>query len=518
MTRLMNTTDRAWQPSARRWSKPTLGLALALLVAALLRFWALGQGIPFSVGPDEPEVMERAVRMMKTGDLNPHFFDYPALYMYVQAAVAAFTFVVGAVQGRWSSLAQAPTEAFYLWGRAITALLGTGTVWLLYRAGLRWGERTGLLAAVMLAVMPLHVRESHYALTDVPMTLFVVLTLLLSLRARERQTMWAFAAAGAAAGLAGAMKYNGVIAVLMPLLASLMTPAAWRVRVQTAALTLAAMAAAFLLAAPYTFLDLPNFLNQFARLSSEYRTPASAGDMMGLSYLKHLRIALGLPGGLLAIAGLAIGLGQIIRGPDRLKWAIAIAFPLAYFRFISNQTIVYGRYLLPIVPFLSLLAAIAVVCAVAWLRERSLPGRVQNAAILGIALAAVAIPAYTAISWDSDAARRWTSQLAYEWIRREVPAGAAIRLEGSLAIKLPAYRTTYAKQLRFDDPGMYARSGIQYLVASSQCYGPYLEDPQRYSEEYRDYQRIFSETEEIARFTPSRDHPGPELRVLKVKP
>ena len=41
-----------------------------------------------ALGVDEPEVMERAVRMMKTGDFNPHFFDYPSLYMYVQAVVA----------------------------------------------------------------------------------------------------------------------------------------------------------------------------------------------------------------------------------------------------------------------------------------------------------------------------------------------------------------------------------------------------------------------------------------------
>ena len=38
-------------------------------------------------------------------------------------------------------------------------------------------------------------------------------------------------------------------------------------------------------------------------------------------------------------------------------------FPLVYFRFISNQNIFYGRYLLPLLPFLSLLAAAAVVVA-----------------------------------------------------------------------------------------------------------------------------------------------------------
>ena len=39
--------------------------------------------------------------------------------------------------------------------------------------------------------MPLHVRESHYVLTDVPVTFFVTLTLLLSLRAHERATLGA---------------------------------------------------------------------------------------------------------------------------------------------------------------------------------------------------------------------------------------------------------------------------------------------------------------------------------------
>src|SRR6188472_3344417 len=130
-----------------RWRMPAslsqtrTGLAAALIAAALLRFWALPQGIPFGVQVDEPEVLLRAVRMMKTGDLNPHFFDYPSLYMYLQALVAVVRFLVGAMQGQWAGLAQAPPEAFYLWGRAVTATLGTATVWILYHAALRWGRR-----------------------------------------------------------------------------------------------------------------------------------------------------------------------------------------------------------------------------------------------------------------------------------------------------------------------------------------------------------------------------------------
>ena len=163
-------------------------------------------------------------------------------------------------------------------------------------------------------------------------------------------------------------------------------------------------------------------------------------------------------------------------GPERLKWMLAIVFPLVYFWFVSNQNIVFGRYLLPLIPFLSLLAAAAVVWIVGWLRQIRLPRQVRNVATVALTLAAIAPPAYTAIGYDANAAKVWTTQQAYEWIRRELPAGTTIRLEGSLAIKLPAtYRTSYVKQLRLDGVEFYAGTGIQYLVASSQCYGRLLQ-------------------------------------------
>jgi 4-amino-4-deoxy-L-arabinose transferase-like glycosyltransferase len=485
----------------------------------LLRFWALSQGISFSLGVDEPEIMERAVRMMKTGDLNPHFFDYPTLYMYVQAIVAVARFLVGAMSGQWSALAQATTDNFYLWGRAVTAILGTATVWIVYRIGMRWSGRTALLAAALLAVMPMHVRESHYVLTDVPATFFVMLTCLLSLRAHERATIAAFAAAGAAAGLAGATKYNGVLALLMPLIACVMTPAIRPSRVGAVLATVGGMLAAFLLAAPYTFLDLPQFLNQFARLSSEYKSPAITNEPIWIIYLKYLRIALDWPGSILVLLGMIGGIVRVAIGPDRLKWTLVTAFPLVYLKFLSGQNIFFGRYLLPLIPFLSLLAAALIVWLVTRLHKMPLARRVRNLATIALTLVAIAPPAYTAIGYNANAAKTWTNELAYHWIVGQLPRGTTIRLEGSLAIKLPRdYQASYVKQLRLDGGKPYAGSGIQYLVASSQCYGPYLGAPSQFPSEYADYQRIFAQTEEVARFMPSADHPGPELLILRVKP
>ena len=498
-------------------SPPRIWLWLALLAAAMLRFWALPQGVPFSPGVDEPEVMERAVRMMKTADFNPHFFDYPSLYMYVQAAVAVLRFTFGAMRGLWGGLAQAPTEEFYVWGRAVTAILGTATVWVVYHAGRRWSGRTALLSAVLLAVMPLHVRESHYVLTDVPATFLVMLTFLFSLRAHEQRTAWAFALAGAAAGLAGATKYNGVLAVLMPLIACVMTPA----RPSRAIATLcifAAMVAAFLAAAPYTMLALPTFLNSFARLSSEYRAPPVTPEPIWLIYLKHLRIALYWPGSLIVMAGIVLGFRRLWTGPDRLKWALVTLFPLAYFRFISGQNIFYGRYLLPLVPFLSIMAGAAVVWIVGRLRHLQIPPRTRSVAVVVLILSVIAPPAYTSIGYDAGAAKVWTTEQAYNWIRRELPAGSHIQLEGSLAIKLPTtFRATYVKQLRLSGVEFYKDTDIDYLVASSQCFGDYFQNPDKTPAEYAEYQRIFAQTEEVARFQPTDEHPGSELIILKVK-
>jgi 4-amino-4-deoxy-L-arabinose transferase-like glycosyltransferase len=500
-----------------RHDPPQLGLVLALIAAAMLRFWALPSGVPFAVQIDEPEVMERAVRMMRTGDFGPHFFDYPALYMYVQAVASVARFLIGAMRGEWASLAQASTEHFYVWGRAVTAALGTATVWLVYRAGMRWGERTALLAAVMLAVMPLHVRESHFTLTDVPTTFLVMLTFLLSLRAYERATLRAFLLAAAAAGLAGATKYNGGIAVVLPLLACAMTPALERSRIGTMAWIVVAMVGAFLVAAPYTLIDLPTFLNQFARLSSEYRKPGFTGDPVWMVYLKHLRIALQWPGSILVVAGLGLGVYRVLFGPARMKWVLAVAFPLVYFRFVSNQSIVYARYLLPLVPFLSLLAAAAVVWTVDRMRRRQLPPWVRNAVTVVLTLLAIAPPAYTSIRFDANAARVWTTQLAYEWVRDRLPPRTIVWSETRAFLLPPAVAAHYVKELRLDGVTDYASSDIEYLVASSQNFGSYYTNCEQFRSECADYEAIFRQTEEVARFTPSSDHPGPEIRVLKVK-
>ena len=493
-----------------------------IVVAAVLRFWALGAGIPYSIGVDEPELMNRAVQMMRSGDFNPRFFDYPGLYIHMQLVVASIRFLFGATTGQWQSLNQVTPTDFYLWGRAITALMGTATVVLVYLIGMRWGTRYAALSAGLLAVMPIHVRESHYILTDVPATFFVTLTFLLSLRANEQERAQAFAVAGAAAGLAAATKYPGALALLLPLLAVWMTPGTRPSRLVATGATLGAFLATFLIAAPYTVLDLPGFLNGYARLAGYYNRRELA-EAAGVTYLKHLRNALHWPAFLMVLAGLVLGIVRAARGPGRVRWTLAVVFPVVYFWLISRQTLVFGRYLIPLIPFVCVLAASAVVSGVSLLRRFDIPRAPRTALIAGLTVAALLPPAIQAVSFNMMIMRTSTVEQAHEWILENIPAGSKIAIETRVLVLEPqAYKTTNVPRLVMDfrGPGAYQEyvsQGFQYVVASSQAFGPPLSAPHENTELYKAYMNLFEQSRELIRFAPDDSHPGPEIRIFALK-
>jgi hypothetical protein len=507
-----------------RWS--TLLLTIIIISAAALRFWALGHGIPFGLGVDEPEILERAVNMMKSGSPHPRFFDYPSLYIYIQAVTACLRFLAGAVGGTWASLDQANAAEFYVWGRAATATFGVATVWIVYRIGLWWSVPHALLAAALLAVFPLHVRESHYVLTDVPLTFFVSLTMLLSLYAHHRGTLSSFAWAGVASGLAIATKYNGALALVLPLLACLTTATGHRPRILLALGAVGCAVLTFLAGAPYSLLDLPAFLNGFARLSSEYRNLPGHLEPGWSLYLKHLKLALSWPAFLLLGAGLTLGLVRLLRRSERMRWASVTLFPLLYFLFVADQKLIFARYLLPILPAICILIGAAVLACGDLLRRYRLAPRVQLAAVALLAAVAIVPPTLQAVRYDQMIARRSTIEQAYGWIQANLPKGARIAIETRALLLAPAdYNTSNFPQLISDhvthgarEYETYLEEGYDYLVASSQAYGSIFDAPQKAVQQYAAYRRIFDQSTEIQRFVPSRQHPGPEIRIFKLRP
>src|SRR5581483_8574119 len=165
-------------------------LIALVLGGAALRFVPIWFGLPFDrARPDEETALGHALAIV-AGDANPHFFHWPSLTFYLFAAGLA-------------AAPHASVDAQFLIARGIVAAAGTATIAVLY-ALVRDSadDATALVAAGLLAVAPLHVRESHFAMTDVVMTLLLTVALAIYVRARERPAWCAAAGAAALAVLA----------------------------------------------------------------------------------------------------------------------------------------------------------------------------------------------------------------------------------------------------------------------------------------------------------------------------
>jgi 4-amino-4-deoxy-L-arabinose transferase-like glycosyltransferase len=361
------------------------------------------------------------------------------------------------------------------------------------------------------------VRESHYALTDIPMTFFVTLTVLATLRAYEQRHAGAFAIAGVAAGLAIGIKYNAGLVLVAPLLAAWMTHPVRPSRLVAALATIAAAVVTFFIVSPYTILDLPGFLNGFARLMTSY-VPRDAGVLDGaLIYYKHLRNAFGWPSMMLLAAGVVLGVVRVVNGPGRVRWAVLLVFCGLFFWAIAGRHLIYGRYLLPIVPFACVFVAVAVISGVSLLRRFNIQRAVRKALIVGLTVMALLPPALGSTGFVRMISRTWTQSLAFAWIEAHVPPGSHVVIErADLVLPAAHYRADHVRFLTERSLEQYREAGVDYLIASSQAFGPALENPQQHRDLYHAYMRLFTEGREVARFTPASDRPGPELRVIEV--
>ena len=112
-----------------------------------------------------------------------------------------------------------------------------------------------------------------------------------------------------------------------------------------------------------------------------------------------------------------------------------------------------------------------------------------------------------------------TVRQSYQWIMANLPGDATVVIEcRNLVAPTRSFKGTNVRQLRDRTYEDYVAQGVDYLVASSQCYGPYLESPQKFPREYGEYRALFSRMREVARFTPPRGYPWPEMVIYKVEP
>ncbi len=447
-------------------SRPEHWVLLGILACAFgVRAWYVSSGVPYAVGVDEPAIVDRALRILRTGDWNPHGFDYPSLVIYLQAAVTFGLLHVGALWGQGAERGL-DIGAVYEAGRLVAALLGTATVWLTYRLGKDLDSGVlGLVAAAQLAVFPMHVRESHFTLTDVPTTAFVTLALYLAVRALRERTVSAYGWAGCAAGLAAAAKYNGAVVAVAIGLAWLLNERSAPDRWRKALAALIAIIVAFVVTVPYVILDRPAFLKGFGaqvwRFSSEGGATPSVPPWQ--TYLIHLSLAwrFWLP---TAALGALIVLWQ---RRSLKSWFIPIGFVMAYFYVLATHRVVFGRYALPLLPGICLLAAVPVVELSRFVQRRLTLRFIAPAFVVLGTVTLTAAFASDSLAWLDQFRRPDTRTLAARWMVETLPWGTRLVVENGGPANLEHVGFNIAdnpNRLTQELLDSYRKTGIEYFV------------------------------------------------------
>ena len=348
-------------------------IILIIFFAFILRYFQLNIGLPYLYFWDEPLTASNALQMMKTGDYNPHFFKYGSLMIYLNLLIDQLYRIYLSLAGELTSVENIRIEAdtgwhwtishpnFYFWNRLLTATMGTATVFITYLISKticnRW---TGIISALFLSVLSIHIVHSGFVTMDAPVALFVSLVALFSILFLDQKKIIYFILSLICVGFATATKYNSGLTILLPI-ASLIWMS-YRDKISHQKFYWLALpclpAMTFLFIMPYAILDFPTFIKDVLHQINYYNTTGHPGATInpGWDYFSFQIRAfyqnIGLTGAIL----FAIGLAGTISRPALL---LILLFPASYLLFMSGMTVNFHRNFIQVYPFIAVFAGIA---------------------------------------------------------------------------------------------------------------------------------------------------------------
>jgi hypothetical protein len=388
--------------AVRERDLPSLALLAAILAGgAFLRVWNLNA---LGYNSDEAVYAGQAAALANVEELTPYFPIFRAHPLLFQS-ILSIPYQLGAGD---------------LAGRLLAAAFGVATIYLVFKLGdLLYGRQAGLLAALVIALMPYTVVVSRQVLLDGPMVFFATLTLYALARyVKSGRLIWLYGAGGAM-GLTFLAKETSVL-LLGAVYTFLALSPELRLKVRHVALSFGVM---LLVIAPYP-LSL-----MFAGKTSTgqsyltwqlFRRPNHSWDF----YPTVVPPAIGFLVILAALAGLLV-----LRRESGWRERLLVSWIVVPVLFFVLWPVKGFQYLLPIAPPIAILAGRALV------RLPAMAPRIgHRLAPLAAGLVAVSlvIPTWQRVEPSSGATFLAGSggvvggREAGHWVKENVPEGAVL--------------------------------------------------------------------------------------------
>ncbi len=369
-----------------RWKPLVLG-ALCLC-GLLLRLYNLNWDQGNSLQPDERQILFQVTTLRwptswaqfldpTKSPLNPHFFAYGSFPLYLLALIGAI------LHYDYSS----PTAFVNLTliGRAISALFDTGTILLTAWLGLRLTQddlpgrprswNVALFAGSLVVFTPLQLQLSHFYAVDTMLVFFVMLTILacVILVDTDAPMRWALVA-GLGYGLALGTKVSAA-PLAVPLLVAIglrwYKKRSFLSAICPLVLAITISLVVFLLVEPYALLDFNNFRTLTSQEGDIARgafdvpyTRQFAGTIPYLYEGQNMILwGMGVTLGCSSVIALLWFIWRVLRR-DAGSWLVVLSWILVYSAIVGSFYTKYMRYMLPVYPLLTLMAAVGVLALV----------------------------------------------------------------------------------------------------------------------------------------------------------
>jgi hypothetical protein len=524
-----------WRRLRASFSWHQAAAVAVVVVAAVLRCTNLDWDGYHAYHPDERNIItatERLgfddIRLDPDSSLNPHFFAYGSLPLYLIKMTAAATGLDRA-------------GGHIVVARGLSAFFGTLAVALTMVVGWTvWGRWAGLLSGTLLTLAVHHVQTAHFGTVDNMLTVLLLITVLGALRMVHGATWRSAAVTGLVIGAALATKMSALSFAALPLTACLLLvvvrgSGVGQAVARVALVALAALVASFALA-PYQWLDPGSFAETIRYEKAVvdgsrdvFYTRQFAGTTPVLYQLGQAwRHTLGPPlallcglGSLIVIATTATGVWRELRqrwrdGGLRSLWRpgcpgratvppwgalLLLSWSVPYAAIVFSWWAKFIRYTIPLFPFVCLYAAAGTVWA--WQRAASRP-RLRVLLVAGVGFAILSSLVYTlAFSAMYRAPHPWTA--VSRWFHEHVPAGSVVVSEFAdqrLPISLGEghdvpYRRLVIDVYSPDDADKAARTATvlsqadYFVIASKRGYGTVVRQ-RRYPMASSFYRQLFA--------------------------
>ncbi|MHB0999008.1 MAG: ArnT family glycosyltransferase [Armatimonadota bacterium] len=419
---------------------PAVAVVIVMILAAVIRIWGIKWGLPsdlhfYSYHPDENMVLGAANRVnILFGQFDPGFYNYGSLYIFLVSISVIISAMCGLVNLAAVDLSTNISQVanMYLAGRTVAVLMGITTVYFVYLLGKKaYGRSAGILAAVFMAILPLHVMHSRFMAVDVPSTFFVTLTLLFAVRISDGHRLRDYIFAGLFAGFAAGTKYNAGLVLIAPIIIHLLTGKArplLRIIDPKMFGMILCTAIGFVIGTPGVFLNTPQFIHDFTYEMGHARAGhglvfAGTGSGFVYHFMHSLLPGMGLPLLVLAMIGVIYALRK------RTSTDIALAaFLIVYYIMIGMAQVRFARYTIPFLPVLVLFAARFTVNLLDRLSSGKPAAKFAGYLVGIIVLLSIGYTTLYSFSLDNMMATVDTRDRSINWIRDNISRGSTIGL------------------------------------------------------------------------------------------